>query len=302
VLRRLLLGLVVLVLAGVVYAWPTLRNAWRATHPRTHYDREPVALPEGLTAPALLLFTKTNGFRHEEGIPAGVALIQSIAKERGWSVFHTESGAAFTPENLARFAVAVWHQVSGDVLDEAQKQALRAWIEAGGGWVGIHGSGGDGEYAWDWYRDTLLGAQFIGHPMGPQFQDGKLVIEDRTHPATSELPESFVHNEEWYSFDRSVRAKGYRVLATVDESSYSPHLRMLGMDRDLAMGADHPVIWSHCVGRGRAFYSALGHQGKSYEEPAMEQLLAGAIAWAARLEDGEGEGCDDGGRRSGGGG
>jgi type 1 glutamine amidotransferase len=288
-LRRVLLALVVLVAAGVLFAWPTLRNAWRATHPSSDYDSEPVALPEDLAAPALLLFTKTNGFRHEEGIPAGVALIESIAKRRGWSVFHTESGAAFTPENLARVAVVVWHQVSGDVLDEAQKAAFRDWLEEGGGWAGIHGAGGDGSYTWDWYRDVLIGAQFIGHPMGPQFQDAKLVVEDRAHPATQGLPESFVHNEEWYSFDQSVRAKGYRVLASVDESTYSPRLKMLGMDRDLAMGADHPVIWSHCVGRGRAFYSALGPQAQSYPQPEMEQLLAGAIAWAARLE---GEGCE----------
>jgi hypothetical protein len=288
-IRRVLAGIAVLLLIGVAWNWSTLRNAWRATHPKTAYETEPVALPADLPAPALLVFTKTNGFRHEEAIPAGVALIEAIAERRGWSVFHTESGAVHTPENLARFSAVVWHQVSGDVLDEAQKQALRAWLEAGGGWVGVHGAGGDGEYAWRWYVEELIGAQFIGHPMGPQFQDGKLVVEDRGHPATAGLPESFVHNEEWYSFDQSVRAKGYRVLATVDESTYSPRLEFLGADRDLRMGADHPVIWSHCVGKGRAFYSALGHQAKSYALPEMEKLLGGAIAWAARLE---GEGCD----------
>jgi type 1 glutamine amidotransferase len=285
---------VLLVVAGLIvlaaaFAWPTLRNAWRATHPRQHYDTEPVALPAGLGEPALLLFTKTNGFRHEEGIPAGVALIESIAAERGFDVFHTESGAVFTPENLARVDAVIWHQVSGDVLDEAQKAAMKAWIEAGGGWVGVHGAGGDSAYAWRWYEEVLVGALFIGHPMGPQFQDGTLVVEDRGHPATRGLPERFTHNEEWYSFDQSVRDKGYRVLATVDEDSYEPRLRFLGSDRDLRMGADHPVIWSHCVGRGRAFYSALGHQAKSYETDEMRSLLSGAIAWAARVE---GAGCD----------
>jgi type 1 glutamine amidotransferase len=288
-IRRVLAGIAVLLLIGVAWNWSTLRNAWRATHPKTAYETEPVALPADLPAPALLVFTKTNGFRHEEAIPAGVALIEAIAERRGWSVFHTESGAVHTPENLARFSAVVWHQVSGDVLDEAQKQALRAWLEAGGGWVGVHGAGGDGEYAWRWYVEELIGAQFIGHPMGPQFQDGKLVVEDRGHPATAGLPESFVHNEEWYSFDQSVRAKGYRVLATVDESTYSPRLEFLGADRDLRMGADHPVIWSHCAGQGRVFYSALGHQAESYALPEMEKLLEGAIAWSARLE---GEGCD----------
>jgi hypothetical protein len=288
-IRRVLIGVAVLLLVGVAWSWPALRNAWRATHPKIAYDTEPVALPVELPAPALLVFTKTNGFRHEEAIPAGVALIEAIAKRRGWSVFHTESGAVHTPENLARFSAVVWHQVSGDVLDEAQKQALRAWIGGGGGWVGVHGAGGDRAYAWRWYVEDLIGAQFIGHPMGPQFQDGKLVIEDRGHPATAGLPESFVHNEEWYSFETSVRTKGYRVLATVDESSYAPRVKFLGVDEDLRMGADHPVIWSHCVGKGRAFYSALGHQAKSYALPEMEKLLEGAIAWAARLE---GEGCD----------
>jgi type 1 glutamine amidotransferase len=288
-IRRILIGVALLLAAFVAYAFPTLKNAWRAAHPVSAYETEPVALPAELPAPALLLFTKTNGFRHEEGIPAGVALIESIAKRRGWSVFHTESGAVHTPESLARFQAVVWHQVSGDVLDETQKAALQGWLADGGGWVGIHGSGGDGEYAWRWYVEELLGAQFIGHPMGPQFQEAKLVIEDRSHPATAKLPESFVHDEEWYSFDRSVRGLGYRVLASVDESTYSPRMKMLGMDRDLAMGADHPVIWSHCVGNGRVFYSALGHQAKSYELPEMEHLLEGAIAWAARLE---GEGCD----------
>jgi hypothetical protein len=72
-LRRVLIGIAVLLLAGLALAWPTLKNAWRATHPRTAYETEPVALPAELPAPAVLLFTKTNGFR-TKGIPAGLAL------------------------------------------------------------------------------------------------------------------------------------------------------------------------------------------------------------------------------------
>jgi len=287
-LRRILIGIAVLLLVGVALGWPTLHNAWRAAHPISSYDTEPVTLPPDLAAPAILLFTKTNGFRHDEGIPAGVKLIESIAKRRGWSVFHTESGAVFTPENLARFQVVVFHQVSGDVLDDAQKEAFKSWLENGGGWVGIHGAGGDRSYAWRWYVDELLGAQFIGHPMGPQFQDAKLEIEDHDHPATAKLPDHFVHNEEWYSFEHSPRAKGVHVLAVVDEYTYSPRVKWLGINQDLRMGSDHPVVWWHCQGKGRAFYSALGHQAKSYDEPEMGQLIEGAIAWAAHQE---GEGC-----------
>jgi type 1 glutamine amidotransferase len=52
---------------------------------------------------------------------------------------------------------------------------------------------------------------------------------------------------------------------------------------------DHPMVWQHCVGRGRALYSALGHQAKSYDEPELQALVEGALAWALRVE---GVGCE----------
>ena len=160
---------------------------------------------------------------------------------------------------LSRFDAIVWHNVSGNVLSDAQRTALRGWLDAGGGFVGIHGSGGDPSYDWQWYVDELIGAQFIGHPMGPQFQDGLLVVENRDHPATAHLPKSWTHNEEWYSFDESVRGRdGFQVLLSVDEHTYVPVADWLLFETDLRMGDDHPVVWSHCVGRGRAVWSVPG--------------------------------------------
>jgi type 1 glutamine amidotransferase len=266
-------------------------DALRVFFPSHAHETVPPELPADLPAPALLVFTKTNGFRHEEAIPVGVAKIEEIARRRGWSVFHTENGAVFGEAQLQRFQATVWHQVSGDVLDEAQRAALKRFLEAGGGWVGIHGAGGDRSYDWPWYVEELVGAQFIGHTMGPQFQTATWLNEDRSHPASARLPEQWQHEEEIYSFARSVRPlAGFRVLVSVDEATYSPREKILWMDRDLAMAAgDHPMVWHHCVGRGRALYSALGHQAKSYAEPEMEALLEGAMAWALRLE---GEGCE----------
>ncbi len=54
------------------------------------------------------------------------------------------------------------------------------------------------------------------------------------------------------------------------------------------MGADHPIAWWHCQGKGRAYYNAMGHTKESYAEPLFQAALAGAVRWAARLE---GEGC-----------
>ena len=262
-------------------------NVYRAMNPSTHTDSTPPRLPDALPAPAILVYTKTNGFRHGEAIRAGVAWLEALAERRGWSVFHTENGAVFNDEDLARFQVAFWHNASGDSLDDAQKLAFRSWLEAGGGYVGTHAAG-DASHSWPFYVQQIIGADFIGHPMGPQFQDAAVAVEDRSHPASRELPESFTHNDEWYSFAESPRGvEGVHVLATIDESSYIPRQKLLWMEQDLAMG-DHPVVWWRCVGRGRALYSAIGHQASSYETPEVAALLEGALRWAAGLE---GEGC-----------
>ena len=254
-------------------------SVWRAIYPKVDYDTERPTLPADLGSPAILVFTKTNGFRHEEAIPAGVALIEEIAGRRGWHVFHTENGAAFEADVLARFDAVVWHMTSGDVLNEGQKQAFRAWLDEGHGWFGAHAAG-DGSHTWPWYRQTLIGPDYGQHPLGPQFQNATVHVEDRDHPASVKLPERFEHVEEWYSFTESPRGMGFRILATVDEKTYSPRIDFLWFDEDLSMGDDHPILWTTCVGTGRAIYSSLGHQAAAYDVPEVQAITEGAIAWA----------------------
>jgi uncharacterized protein len=117
----------------------------------------------------------------------------------------------------------------------------------------------------------------------PQFQDGTVTTEMPDHPAMRHLPRTWQHNEEWYSFAASPRARGVDVLATVDERSYEPGF-WLDL-RPLAMGADHPVIWAHAQGQGRVLYSALGHQAKTYADPRYRELLEQALIWAGRIGD-----------------
>lgn len=255
------------------------------------YDKVAPKLPT-LKKPAILIFSKTNGFRDGNQIATANAALEKIAKEKGWQSFTTENAAVFNTEQLSKFKTVVWNSTSGDVLTPEQRKDFKAWLESGGGFVGLHGAGGDPAYKWKWYVEELIGAQFIGHTLSPQFQEGRLLVEDQTHPATRTLPKEWVREEEWYSFDRSVRAKGYRVLITIDESSYSPREKIpLLVDKDLRMGKDHPIVWSHCIGKGRAFYSALGHRAESYAESKHLAMIAGAINWAAGIEGPE---CDPG--------
>jgi uncharacterized protein len=248
------------------------------------YETVPPSLPTDLRAPAILIFSKTNGFREDSAVKAAIAALTALAHRRGWSAFVTENGAVFNPSMLLHFQATVWNNTSGDVLNSEQKQAFQTYIENGGGFVGIHGAGGDPHYDWRWYVDRLIGAQFVGHPLAPRFQRATIHVEDRNDPATRGLGQNWTRVDEWYSFKKSPRTNGVKVLATLDERTYSP--RMLW--KNIRMGADHPIVWKHCVGRGRAFYSALGHSASTYQEPLHIAELEGAIAWAAGLE---GEGC-----------
>lgn len=249
------------------------------------YETAPPALPADLKHPAVLVFSKTNAFRHEEAIPAANAMFAQAAKEKGWGYFQTENGATFSPEILARFDAVVFNNVSGDVFTPVQRQAFKSFVENGGGYVGIHAAGDSSHAVWDWYLNDMIGTLFTQHTLNPQFQQATVKVENPAHPATQGLPASWNRIEEWYSFDKSPRGKGYGILVTVDEKSYNPE-GMFG--KDLRMG-DHPMVWWRCQGKGRVLYSAFGHRAEAYAEPEHRRLLINAAGWAMKQQGSE---CD----------
>lgn len=249
------------------------------------YENTPPTLPGDLKRPAILVFSKTNGFRHEEAIPVANALFAELAKENGWGYFQTENGATFSSEILAGFDAVVFNNTSGDVFTPAQRAAFKGFVEEGGGYVGIHAAGDNSHEAWGWYVNEIIGTKFIGHPMNPQFQEARVKVEDHVSPATQTLPAEWRRTDEWYSFDKSPRKSEITVLATLDETTYSPKGPF---GQDLAMGADHPIVWSRCAGKGRVFYTAMGHTAAAYAEPAVRTMLLGATNWALRKA---GQGC-----------
>ena len=277
-----LLGLLVFFAISVARNWHTIQRVFLGGV--KVYETVPPQLPAELKRPAVLVFSKTNGYRHEEAIPAANAMFAAVAREKGWGYFQTENGATFSPALLSRFDAVVFNNVSGDVFTPEQRQALKSFIENGGGFVGVHGAGGDRSYDWAWYVNGLIGAQFIGHPMDPQFQRATVKKADTTHPATRDVPADWSRVDEWYSFDKAVGAPGYHVLLTLDERTY-PNKKLMG--KDIAMGDNHPIAWWHCVGKGRVLYSALGHQASAYAEPHYRKMLAGAVSWALRQEGSE---------------
>lgn len=269
----LVVAIVGLVLAGI---WQV--GAWHLVFPSHHHDTVAPAIPVDLKSPAILVFSKTNGFRHRDGIAGGTKAFESITRDHNWGMFHTENGAVFNARDLARFRVVVFLNASGDMLDAEQEAAFQDWLLAGGGWLGIHSAGDDSHLAWQWYRDNLIGADFTAHPMDPQFQRATVLHENHEHPVLRGMPGVWELEDEWYSWEKSPRLEGFTILATLDEDSYSPVQKLPGKQRDLRMG-DHPVVWTSCVGSGRSVYAAMGHKAESFENEQFLRLITNALVW-----------------------
>jgi type 1 glutamine amidotransferase len=238
------------------------------------YDQTPPELPKEIGHPAILVFSKSNGFKDVPSVEGAIAALKEMAARRSWHLQLIDNAAVFNATDLKRFDAVIWNNVSGDVLTVGQREAFRSYIEKGGGFAAVHGSGGDPYVDWDWYADTLIGARFLSHPMNPQFQNAKLHVDDPKSQIVQDVQPEWTMQDEWYSFKTDPRKTGAHVLVTLDESTYVPMSGKL----DLHMG-DHPIAWTQCIGKGRSFYTAIGHKPESYTEPNTNKLIEQGIAW-----------------------
>ena len=117
--------------------------------------------PAGFEKPKVLVFSKTEGFRHAS-IEAGKKAFEKMAAEKGFTVDFTEDAGRFTNAVLKQYNAVVFLNTTGDVLNNEQQEEFERYIQAGGGYLGIH-SATDCEYEWPWYG-RLAGAYFLDHP------------------------------------------------------------------------------------------------------------------------------------------
>ncbi|MEO9660409.1 MAG: ThuA domain-containing protein [Maribacter dokdonensis] len=214
--------------------------------------------------PKVLVFSKTMAFKHAS-IPAGVAAIQKLGSENGFAVDTTKNAELFTDENLKQYSAVIFLSTTGNVLDQYQEAAFERYIQAGGGYVGVHAAA-DTEYDWGWYND-LAGAQFLSHPRGMPNAD--FIIKDKNFVATQ-----FFTDSVWNRTDELYNYKNINpdvnVLMTLDESSYEG-----GQNGDF-----HIIAWYHDYDGGRAFYTGGGHADASYSEDLFLKHLLGGIQYA----------------------
>ncbi len=213
----------------------------------------------------ILVFSKTEGFRHES-IEAGKEALAKMASENGFTIDTTEDATVFRQRDLKGYAAIVFLNTTGDCLNNQQQVQMMRFIQAGGGFVGIHAAA-DTEYDWPWYG-RLVGAYFNGHPSDPNVRDAVIERLDASHISCQHLPDRWERTDEWYNY-RDIQPD-LNILLNLDESTYEGGTN----------GDNHSIAWYHDFDGGRAFYTGGGHTNESFAEPDYLKHLLGGIRYA----------------------
>ncbi|SFU53444.1 ThuA domain-containing protein [Pseudoduganella namucuonensis] len=262
------------------------------------------AAQAGTPPKKVLFFSKSSGFEHSvvkevDGQPSFAArVLAELGPRHGIAFTFSKDGGKFTPEYLAQFDAFLFY-TTGDLtqagtdgqppMTAAGKAALLAAIEGGKGFVGAHSASDTfhtaapaAAAAAPGYRDhgpladpyiRMLGGEFIMH--GSQ-QSGRMRVADRAFPGLAGLGDSFDLTEEWYSLKEF--APDMHVLLVQDTAHMG--------DRDATGGnlsyvrPSYPSTWARRHGRGRVFYTAMGHREDVWTNPLFQKLLFGGLAWA----------------------
>ena len=206
--------------------------------------------------PRVLVFSKTKGYRHES-IEAGQLALMDLGKAHGFDVDTTENAAFISEENLKRYQAVIFLSTTMDILDVTQQCDFKRFIEAGGGFVGIHAAA-DTEYEWPWYG-KLVGAYFKSHP-----RTQEATVRKVKPFGTNKTPDTWTRTDEWYNY--KTISPDINVIFNLDETSYE------GGEN----GESHPIAWYHEYEGGRSFYTGMGHTKESYADSVyLDHLLAG---------------------------
>ena len=289
--------------------------------PPTGITVEPAVGPDPLPVPALaplphnpnadfdvLVFSETTGFRHDH-IPDTIWAIQQLGLQHNFNVDVYDPqlpsvSLATSPfldlNELMKYETIVFESTvghnPGPLNVDVERPNMEAYMQAGGGYVGIHGAAdsarGSSANQWHWYGN-LVGGWFTNHPSG---QNGiglcgscihvEVLTEDNTHPGTQHLPSTWTTIDELYNFDRPPRADVHTLFSLV-EDTYQRSLNAGNAANNPLnlMNGDHPIGWCQNWDGGKAFSNILGHIRSQYYDPRFMQIILGGILTTADRTD-----------------
>jgi len=233
----------------------------------------------------VLVIGQTKGFEHDS-IPDAMAAVYNMGKESGlWDTvirtdteLLTKKDLGRNAKNLSYFDVVVFASTTGELdMDAAQKQDFLSFVhDDGKGFVGIHAAL-DTNYKWPEYGE-MIGGWFNEHPW--MTFNAPILNEDPDFPAVRHLPKSFVKYDEIYQPKDWSRDK-VNVLMRMDDTKLDYTGKNTARpDRDFA------IAWSKMYGKGRVFYSTLGHSNESWDDPDVQKMYLEAIKWVLHRTEG----------------
>jgi type 1 glutamine amidotransferase len=220
---------------------------------------------------SVLVYTKNGkGYVHTN-IPSAVAAIKEMGAQNGFSVDVSDDPTVFTEQNLKKYNALVFTSTNNEVFDtDEQKVALMRYVQAGGGFVGIHSVTGT-ERQWEWFK-RLVGGTFVRHAKHQKF---KQVIVDKNNLSTASIPANWEIDDECYyvtTMNPDLHVVLAHDLTTVDDK-----------EKPLWFGNSYPSAWYHEWDGGRQFYTALGHDGTMYNDPIFRKHILGGLEWVVSV-------------------
>jgi type 1 glutamine amidotransferase len=234
----------------------------------------------------VLVIGQTKDWEHDS-VSATMDAVYTMGKESGlWDTTMRTDTKLLTKKDLVRnaknlnyFDLLIFASTSGELdMDASQKQDMMSFIKDDGkGFVGIHAAL-DTNYTWPEYGE-MLGGWFDEHPW--MTFEAPIIVEDPGFPAVRHFPAAFVKYDEIYQPKAWSRDK-VNVLLSLDASklNYDNNPKIHRADHDF------PVAWSKMYGKGRVFYSTLGHTEESWLDPDVRKMYFEAIKWALQMTEG----------------
>ena len=247
----------------------------------------------GGKAKRLLFFTKSSGYEHAvikviDGKPSvAQKTLEELGPRHGFQITHTKDGSVFTPEGIAGYDGFIFF-TSGDLttpgndknppMPQAGKTTLLKAIASGKGFLGIHQATGTFHSPGDRYQGNgdgadpyikMVGGEFIFH--GVQ-QTARVHCADPKFPGMADCKGDFDLMEEWYSYKNL--NKDLHVLQSVATWS----LKNTGKD-SVYRRPPYPVTWARKEGKGRVYYTGLGHRDDVWASERFQTMIVGAMNW-----------------------
>ncbi len=217
----------------------------------------------------LLYVTHSAGFKHKV-LPVSEEIMKQLGADTGhFSVDVTRDVGLINAENLKKYDALMFYTTGELPISGEQKKAFVDFIRTGGAFIGVH-SATDTFYEWPEYG-RIIGGYFDKHPWT---QVVTVRVEDTAHPATKHLGTSFEIKDEIYQFKNYSR-ENVRVLMTLDTSSVD-----LNKPNVHRTDGDFATAWCRTYGKGRVFYSALGHFEEVWRDERYRKHIVNGIRWA----------------------